>query len=124
MSQDDSRPPSTVADLAILGRLLEEHRPKLVAMVRRRLDPALAARIDAEDVVNDAFFLARRRWPTFREGSAASTYAWLYRIVRDCLVEAWRHETRKGRDPRGEMPWPEASSLQLGIGLVSPGTSP
>jgi RNA polymerase sigma-70 factor (ECF subfamily) len=93
-------------------------------MVERRLDPVLAARIGAEDVVNEAFFLARRKWPGFREASAASTYAWLYRLVRDCLIEAWRRETRECRDARHVLPWPEASSLQLGLGLVSPATSP
>jgi RNA polymerase sigma-70 factor (ECF subfamily) len=124
VSRDDPAPPSTVVDLAILGRILEEHRPRLVAAVRRRLDPVLAARIDAEDVVNQAFFLARRRWPGFREETAASTYAWLYRLVRDTLIEAWRRETRAGRDPRRALPWPDESSVQLGLGLVGPGTSP
>jgi RNA polymerase sigma-70 factor (ECF subfamily) len=117
-------PPSTVADLAILGRLLDEHRDRLVAAVRRRLDAALAARIDPEAVVNDAYLLARRRWAGFREGAAASTYAWLYRIARDCLIEAWRRETRGRRDARRDLPWPDDSSVQLGLGLVSPGTSP
>jgi len=31
----------SVADMAALGQLLEEHRPKLLAVVQRRLDPAL-----------------------------------------------------------------------------------
>jgi RNA polymerase sigma-70 factor, ECF subfamily len=124
MSRDDPAPSSTVLDLAILGKVLEEHRSRLVAAVRRRIDPVLAGRIDPEDVVNSAFELARRKWPKFEERSAASTYAWLYRIVRDRLIDVWRHETRAGRDPRVEMPWPDDSSLQLGLGLVSPGTSP
>jgi hypothetical protein len=36
--------PSSVGDLAALGKLIEEHRPKLGAMLQRRIDPALAAR--------------------------------------------------------------------------------
>jgi RNA polymerase sigma-70 factor (ECF subfamily) len=123
MSPDESSP-STVRDLAILGRLFEEHRPKLLAMVRRRIDPALAAKVSAEDVVNEAFLVARRKWPTFEERSSASTYAWLYRTVRDCLIDAWRRHTRDCRDARQEMPWPEQSSVEVGLGLVSPGTSP
>src|SRR5581483_2261329 len=90
--------PSTVVDLAILGRLFEEHRPKLLKMVRQRMDPALTRHIDAEDVVNEAFLAARRRWPHFKERSAASPYAWLYRIVYGCLIDAWRrHNRRKGQ---------------------------
>jgi RNA polymerase sigma-70 factor (ECF subfamily) len=124
MSSNEPSLPSTVVDLAILGRLFEEHRPKLVAMVRRRIDPALAGRIDAEELVNEAFLVARRKWPGFEERSAASTYAWLYRIVRDCLIAAWRRETRVGRDGRKDMPWPDQSSVQMGLGLVGSGSSP
>jgi RNA polymerase sigma-70 factor (ECF subfamily) len=117
---------SSIADLALLGRLFEEHRSRLLAMVQRRLDPALAARIDAEDILNEAFLLARSRWGRFREQTDLTAYAWLYRITLDCLIEAWRRETRAGRDLHRQMPWPEASSVQLGLGLglVHPGTSP
>lgn len=124
MSPHDPSVPSSVVDLALLGRLFEEHREKLVAMVQRRLDPALAGRIDAEGVVTEAFLLARRKWPGFEERSDSSSYAWLYRIVRDCLIEAWRRETRGLRDARRDMPWPEQSSVQVGMGLIHSGTSP
>src|SRR5207248_6877287 len=40
---------SSIADLALLGRLFEEHRLRLLAMVQRRMDPALAAHVGAED---------------------------------------------------------------------------
>ena len=123
MSPNDPLP-STVVDLAILGRLFEEHRPKLLAMVRRRLDPALAGRIDAEGVVNEAFLVARRKWAGFEERSAASTYAWLYRLTRDCLIDAWRRETRDGRDARRDMPWPDRSSVQMVLRLVGSASSP
>jgi RNA polymerase sigma-70 factor (ECF subfamily) len=116
--------PESVTDLAALAKLLEEHQPRLLAMVQRRLDPALNARIEPEAVLNEAFFRARRRWDRFKEQAALTAYAWLYRIVLDCLIEAWRRETRGPRDPRRDMPWPSASSVQLGLGLVSPGTSP
>ena len=63
MSPNEPSLPSSVIDLAILARLFEEHRPKLVAMVQRRMDPRLAARVGAEEVVNEAFLVAGRRWP-------------------------------------------------------------
>src|SRR5438093_7827930 len=114
----------SVADMADLGRLLEEHRSKLLAVVRRRLDPALARRISPEDILSDAFLQARRKFSAFNEQHTMSAYAWLYRIVMDCLIEAWRHESRDCRDPHHEMPWPERSSVQLGLNLVGTGTSP
>jgi RNA polymerase sigma-70 factor (ECF subfamily) len=48
----------------------------------------------------------------------------LYRLALDRLVEAWRRETRGRRDLHRDLPWPEESSVVLGLGLVSPGTSP
>ena len=116
--------PSTLFDLAILGQVLEQHRPRLLAMLCRRIDPTLHGRLDAEEILTAAFLVARRHWPAFQQTKSVSTYSWLYRITRDCLLEAWRRERRGCRDARKEMPWPDQSSLQLGLGLVSPGTSP
>ena len=50
-------------------------------------------------------------------------YAWLYRVVLDCLIETWRRESRALRDVRRDMPWPDRSSIQLGLKLVNPATS-
>src|ERR1700736_1375932 len=105
MKPDESAP-SSLVDMAVLGQLLEEHRPRLLAMVQRRLDTALAARVDAEEIVNEGFFLARRKWPRFKDQTTLSAFAWLYGIVRDCLIEVWRRETRGPRDARRNVPWP------------------
>ena len=51
-----------VADLAGVGNLLEQHRARLLQMVRRRIDPALAVRIDPEEILHEAFIVACRRW--------------------------------------------------------------
>jgi RNA polymerase sigma-70 factor (ECF subfamily) len=124
MTREESSMPSSLADMAALGKLFEEHGPKLLAMVQRRLDPALAPRIGPEEILNEAFFDARRKWHNFKNNSAMTPYAWLYRIVMDRLIEVWRHENRDCRDRDREMHWPERSSIQLGLGLVNPGTSP
>ncbi len=124
MNQTDSSLPSSVVDMAMLGKLFEEHQPKLLAMIQRRLDPALAARLSPEDILSDAFLEARRKWSAFRAQSTLTPYAWLYRVVRDCLIEAWRRESRACRTPDRELPWPERSSMQLVLGLVGSGGSP
>jgi RNA polymerase sigma-70 factor (ECF subfamily) len=93
-------------------------------MARRRLDGALAARIDAEDVLSEAYLVAHRKWPEFRSDSHVSTYAWLYGIVRDCLIAAWRTHTRDRRNIHASMPWPDASSVLLGLKLVATDMSP
>jgi hypothetical protein len=51
MNPDESEP-ACLVDMAVLGNLFQEYRPRLMAMVQRRQDPALAARVDAEEIVN------------------------------------------------------------------------
>ena len=52
---------SSVAELAALGKLLEEHRSRLVAMVERRLDPALRRADQLMRVLNHAPGSSERR---------------------------------------------------------------
>jgi RNA polymerase sigma-70 factor (ECF subfamily) len=124
MHDDGSSQGSSLADLAVLGKLFEEHRGRLLAMLQRRIDPALAVRIDAEDVLSEAFLEAGRKWRRFMEESTMTPYAWLYGIARDRLIEAWRRETRDRRDLRVDMPLPVESSAQLVMGVVHPGAGP
>jgi RNA polymerase sigma-70 factor (ECF subfamily) len=120
---DESNSSSSVYSLATFGRLWDEHRPKLLAMLQRRIDPALNARVDPEHILNDTFMVARRRWTDFQAGTMTA-YAWFYRLALDQLIEEWRKATRGRRDVRREMPLPEGTSIQLGLGLIDPGTSP
>ena len=55
----------SVADVAALTRMFEEHRARLLVMLQSRIDPAMAVRVSAEDVLHETFFLARRRWHRF-----------------------------------------------------------
>jgi RNA polymerase sigma-70 factor (ECF subfamily) len=123
----------SVSTFANLGRIFEEYRPRLLAMLERRIDPSLAHRVDPDDVLNEAFIAARLRWPSVAAqlqspspafDPTSMQYAWLYRLVLDTLIEVYRRHTRQKRDVRLDMPWPDASSLQLGFGLVNQGTSP
>jgi RNA polymerase sigma-70 factor (ECF subfamily) len=116
-------PPSSVSELAALAKLFEEHRARLLAMVRRRIDPALSARVDPEDVLEEAFLRAGARWSNY-DPAVMSSYTWLYRIVLDCLIETSRQAHAAGRSIQREVPWPQRSSVQLGLGLVGSTTSP
>jgi RNA polymerase sigma-70 factor, ECF subfamily len=108
----------SLGELATLSKLYEENRPRLLAMVQRRIDPTLSIRLDAEDVLAEVYLEARRRWPNFRDRADVPAYVWLFGIARDCLFDAWRKNNRACRSPDREMPWPDASSLQLGLGLI------
>lgn len=93
-------------------------------MLRRRIDPALAVRVDPEEVLADTFLDAGRDWRRFRANEEVTTYAWLYRLALDRLIEMWRRETRGRRDLRRDRPWPEQSSVAIGLSLIGPVTSP
>jgi RNA polymerase sigma-70 factor (ECF subfamily) len=114
----------TVSDLATVGKLLEEHRLRLLTMVQRRIDPALAVRIEPEEILHEVFLKACRKWADYRKAPTMTPYAWLYRLTLDCLIEAWRRESRACRDVRRDMPWPEQSSIQLGLHLMTSATRP
>jgi RNA polymerase sigma factor (sigma-70 family) len=110
-------------DLEALRALFEEARPKLLAFVRCRSAPGLAARRDAEDILQTAFLSARERWADFA-GSGMAFYPWLCRIVLDRLCDDHDYHASKKRDYRAETVWPDRSSMQMALGLQNPITSP
>jgi len=114
----------TVADLAELGALFEAHGPRLTAIARRRLDDRLAAATDPEDVVSQAFLDARRKWPAYRDTRKVSEFVWLYGLVTDRVIAAWRAATRDRRDVNRNVPWPERPSIDLGLRLMAAGPGP
>jgi RNA polymerase sigma-70 factor (ECF subfamily) len=91
-------------------------------MVRRRADPALGTRMEPEEILQEAFIRAWTKWSS--RDTTTPIYAWLYGIARDCLIEAWRGANAGGRSIQREVPWPEQTSIQLGMGLVGSVTSP
>jgi RNA polymerase sigma-70 factor (ECF subfamily) len=118
----DREPPGS-PEVFGLAPLIERYRGRLEAMIRCRIDPALGARLDAESILQDALLRASTIWQ--RSGPPAmAPYPWLYRIALDCLIDAWRRQTCGPRDARRDMPWPERSSVQLGLGLAASTTTP
>ena len=53
---------SSVADLAALGKVWNEHSPKLLAMIRRRIQFPIRSGDEAEDILQKVFETAHRRW--------------------------------------------------------------
>jgi RNA polymerase sigma-70 factor (ECF subfamily) len=111
-------------DLTELEALFREHGPRLRAWLARRIPAPLARRLDADDVLQEAFQTARLKYPAFKGQAALAAYPWLYGIVRDCYHRQWERHTRECRNLLQEMPWPDGSSVQLGLGLIAPGSSP
>ena len=120
-SSDSEAATTTVADMAILTQLFQEHRDRLLRFLDWRMDPRLKARISPEDLLQEAFLVAQRKWPKF-EASGMTPYAWLCGIARDYVFEVWRRHVSRGIE--NEMPWPDRSSEQMAEGLMGSSTSP
>lgn len=106
-----------------LKKLCEEKREKFLTFVRWRSTATLAARRDPEDILQSAFLQAQHRWQDFGR-SAMTLEAWFYRIILNCLFDDHDFQSRKRRDYRAEVVWPDQSSAQFAMGLQNPGTSP
>jgi RNA polymerase sigma-70 factor (ECF subfamily) len=77
-------------EAAAVDRLLERHREALRRMIDLRLDPALAQRLDASDVVQDVLLEASRRLHDYLQQSVMPFHLWLRHIAKDHVIDAHR----------------------------------
>lgn len=69
-----------------VGLLLMRHEPRLRRMVRSRLDPRLAPRVDPSDVVQETMAEAHLKLRCYASDRPIPFYAWLRGIAWDKLV--------------------------------------
>ncbi|MBX3377872.1 MAG: RNA polymerase sigma factor [Phycisphaeraceae bacterium] len=105
-----SRPTSTAPDAArAVASLVDSHGPRLHALALR----LCRHRADAEDMVQDVFLQALRKWHTFRGESDPGT--WLYTIAaRTCKARTRRKGgIDKRQVPMSQlMPWSETTVME------------
>lgn len=117
-------------DQAVWGNLLEQHRPRLRRMVELRLDPRLQGRLDASDVIQEAYLTASVQVTDYLKNPTIPFYLWLRLVTGQKLVALHRHHLgTKARDAsrqvsldRGVLP--AASSAALASNLIGRGPSP
>lgn len=115
---------------AVLGTLIEQHRERLVRMVRVRLHPQVRQRVDASDVIQEACLEAHRRIDDYVADPRIPFFLWLRRIVGDRLLKAHRaHLDVQQRDVRrqirgGGEDMPDVSVAALVDMLAASNTSP
>ena len=107
---------------------LESLRPRMLRIVKFRMDARLASRVDAGDVVQEAFIEAWRRIDEF-DSQRGTLVVWLRFLVVQKLVEFHRrHLGVQARDVRREVnltgPSGDCSSVALAARLVGSITSP
>lgn len=90
-------------DSSTLGRLLEERRDYLRLLAQVAIGRRLQGKVDASDVVQEAFMDAHRQFANFR-GTAEPQFAqWLREILAGTLAnQARRYIGVQGRDARLE----------------------
>src|SRR5215210_6778289 len=113
-------------DAAAQEQLLGRHREALRRMIALRLDPAIAARLDASDVVQEVLLEASRRLDDYLREPKLPFYLWLHHIARDHVIDAHRrHRKAQRRGVDRERPAVPAalagqSSLDLAAQFVDP----
>ena len=73
------------------GALLKQNHDRLQTILSFRIDPRLRARVDAADVMQEAFIVATARRADFFGQSAQSLFLWLRWIAGNTLVDLHRH---------------------------------
>jgi RNA polymerase sigma-70 factor (ECF subfamily) len=77
-------------DREALAELFSEYRPRLWRMINFRLHPRLHGRIDADDVLQDAWLMAVDRIDYFLRDASHSSFIWFRMIVQQTLVALHR----------------------------------
>lgn len=87
-----------------MSRLLEAIRPGLLALIARKLDRRIAARVGPEDVVQTVLVTIWRCLVRFHEKSAVPFEIWLIRIAEQHVLDTHRlHLRSKKRSVRREI---------------------
>jgi len=112
-----------------LAEAFSRYQDRLERIVDLRLDPRLSGRVDAADVVQEAFIEASKRLPRFLENPTVSVFVWVRGVTLDTLIHVHRRHLAKMRDAGREVslslgPTPQVSSISLAGWLVADLTSP
>jgi RNA polymerase sigma-70 factor (ECF subfamily) len=113
-----------------LTDLFQRHRDRLRRMVELRMDPRLQGRVDASDVLQDAFLDTVARVGSYLQRPDLPAFLWLRLIVGERLAICQRrHLGAKMRTADREVslyrdPLPQATSAALASMLLGRLTSP
>jgi RNA polymerase sigma-70 factor (ECF subfamily) len=120
---------SLAGDEAALAELFNRYRPRLKRMVSLRMNARVQQRVDASDVLQEAFIDLAQRLPDYAKDPQIEFFLWLRLVTGQRLAMVHRkHVDAKMRDVgmevsinRGRVP--EASTFFLASGLIGQFTS-
>jgi RNA polymerase sigma-70 factor (ECF subfamily) len=114
----------------VLGELFALHRERLWRMVNFRLDRRLLGRVDADDILQEAYLDAAQRVHHFLEDPSKSFFVWLRLVVTQTMIDIHRrHLGAQMRDANREISmnrpaYTQATSACLAAKLLGSMTSP
>lgn len=97
-------------DRSAVEQLLARSRESIRRMISHRLDPALSARLDASDVVQDVLIEASHRLDDYLRSPAMPFQLWLRHIARDHVIDAHRKHRKAQRRSLDREQHPAASA--------------
>ena len=85
-------------DAEAVNSLINRHRDAVHRLVRMRIDQAIAARVDASDVVQDVMLEASQRLGSYLKDPVMPFHLWLRQLAKDRLIDMHRrHRAAKKR---------------------------
>jgi RNA polymerase sigma-70 factor, ECF subfamily len=117
-------------DRSALNEIFTKYRSRLRRMVELRLDWKLQARMDASDIIQEAYLEVASRFEEYQRNPKLPLFLWMRLVVGQQLIDLHRHHLGvQMRDPRREVALymgalPEASSAALAAQLLGKHTSP
>jgi RNA polymerase sigma-70 factor (ECF subfamily) len=117
-------------DETALAELFSQHHGRLWRMVNFRLDQRLCGRVDADDVLQEAYLNAAQRIDHYLNNKNMSFFVWLRQIVLQTMIDLHRqHLGAQMRDAAREVSlhrggYPQATSISLAAHLLGSLTSP
>src|SRR5262249_15397089 len=88
-------------DQAALNEIFARHRDRLRRMVELRLDTRLHARVDASDVVQEAYLEVSRRLDEYLRDPKLPLFLWLRLVVGERLSKLHRQHLVTGKRDAG-----------------------
>ena len=113
-----------------VDKLLGEFRDPLRKVIGLRLDPAVARRVDASDVVQDVLIEANQRLTEYLKKPDMPFHLWLRHLAQDRIIDTHRrHRLAQRRSVDREQAiarpaWNDESSVSLVVQLIDTERTP
>jgi RNA polymerase sigma-70 factor (subfamily 1) len=128
-THDDERRLLLDGGQTALASLFSTYSVRLERIVSFRLDPRIRGRIDAADILQEAFLEASDRLQSFLESTDISFFVWLRQQTLQTLIDVHRRQFRQKRDVNREIRFAstgpsDGTSLSIAQFLIGQLTSP